>query len=343
LSYGQYFTAVRHFLLQETVQAQLQAVACPAGSAAITSAAVYLEKHGQFYHPARIETVCGSYTHNFVLNVAISAQGRSLLHNDVQNIQRLQAAYPYSFLPQVYHFIDIGSDLVGQALSMALGEWLSGFFEFHLAVDLHNDRPILVVWDPERGRTPLSDTPAAAVYRQAAKILAAYLNPETFEHIRHWHHAAGDFVVQSRADRVRLRLVTVRDYAPLFQNLEVSVENVFELLTLYLIHTALHLGLDRCDGTGDPVWAGPIAVNAAVDGTLDGLRLQAEQGILPGELVDQFVSYIKGYPIGELEALCREMVIRWPPDTMGRDLMLERTGPVATRLHSAIQLLDAGI
>ena len=342
LTYGQYFTAVRHVLLQESVQARMQAVASNR-SDAVSSLAVYLEKHGQFYHPARIEAVFGPQTLNFVLNVAITDAGRDCLRKDVRHVQRLQTEYPYSFLPQIYHFTDIRSDVAGQPLSMALGEWLTGFFEFHLAEDPQDGRQTLVVWEPDRGRTRLPETVCEAVYRQAAKILAAYLDLDTFEHIRHWHHAAGDFVVQPRADRIRVRLVTVRDYAPLFGNIEITVDNVFELLTLYLINTALRMGLDRCDGTGTSVWAGNIAVSAAVDGTLDGLCLQAEHGILPEALVNGFVAYIKRYPDGELEALCQDLVIRWPADTIGRELILDRIGLVATCLHVAIQHLDDGL
>jgi hypothetical protein len=343
VTYGQYFSAVRHVLLQEPVQERMQAVAFQRQSDAVASLAVFLEKHGQFYHPARIEAVIGKQTLNFVLNVALTEAGRACLRQDVRHTQRLQTEYPYCFVPQIYHFNDIGSDGAGQTLSVALGEWLTGFAEFHLAQAAQDGRQTLVIWDPDRGRTELPETLFEAVYRQAAKILAAYLNLDTFEHIRHWHHAAGDFVVQRRKDRIRMRLVTVRDYAPLFGDLEITPDNVLELLTVYLIKTALRMGLDRCNGTGTPVWAGNIAVSAAVDGTLDGLYLQADHGILPEAFVNGFVSYIKAYPVGELEALCRDMVVRWPDATIGRDLILDRIGWVATSLHVAIQHLDGGL
>ena len=79
LRHGEYFHTIRTYLendgcgilcralnrrLQQNVKSQ-----------DIREIRICLEKHGEFYHPARIEVLAGPQTISFVLNVAVSETG----------------------------------------------------------------------------------------------------------------------------------------------------------------------------------------------------------------------------------------------------------------------------
>ena len=123
---------------------------------------IFLEKHGIFYHPARVEVTLkngynshvrppdttkseglGSSKHedfhtkqHFVLNTAISPQGLALIHREYALLQQLGAPSHHrngvgqKFLPRVFgaksHFCR------GMEIAFLLGEWFEGFHEFHL-------------------------------------------------------------------------------------------------------------------------------------------------------------------------------------------------------------------
>ena len=101
---------------------------------------------------------------------------------------------------------------------MFLGEWFEGYNEFHISLDPADEKHKIIVWDHEHGNYFLSTDQTKALYRQAAKILTCYYNVETFEQISSWHHAAGDFVLKCQNDEIDLKLITVRQYRPMFGN-----------------------------------------------------------------------------------------------------------------------------
>ena len=342
LTYGRYFTAVRDYLAQNDFQTLRQAAALlqgpDIGRATLYDLSIYLEKHGQYYHPARAVIEIGDQPRSFVINLAVTENGRAMLHTDVYNIQRLQSDFPYNFLPLMYDCAEFDSG--GQMVTIALGQWLSGFFEFHLSMQPDSDRPAMAVWDPTRGPIFLTAPQTRALFRQAAKILTAYLNLETFEQILDWHNAAGDFVVRVANGQTDVRLVTIRSYGPLFPGLEVSAENVLHILSLFLLNNSLRLCLDRCDGIGEPAWAGRTAVSAILAGTLDGLQLQVDSGLIPDEIPAYFRQYLNAMTVGELQALGRGIVENWHADAIGRDLARSQIETHAGQMEMAIRQLD---
>jgi len=342
LTYGRYFAAVHNYLAQNDFQTLRQAAAQlrgpDLGRAILSDLSIYLEKHGQYYHPARAAIEIGDQALSFVINLAVTENGRAILHTDVHNIQRLQSDFPYNFLPLMYDCTDFDSG--GQSVTIALGEWLCGFFEFHLSRQPDSDRPAMAVWDPMRGAVFLTERQTRLVFRQAAKILTAYLNLETFEQILNWHNAAGDFVVQVADGQTDVRLITIRRYGPLFPGLEVSAENVLHLLSLFLLNNSLRLCLDRCDGIGEPAWAGRTAVSAILEGILDGLQLQVDSGLIPDEIPTYFRQYLNAMTVAELQALGRGIVENWHADAIGRDLALSQVEAHAGQMEKAIRQLD---
>ena len=343
LTYGHYFTAVRKYLEKDQFRVFHQGAARilghEIGPAGFSDLSVILEKHGQYYHPARITTGVGERTLSFALNLAVTESGRAFLHTDFYNMRRLQGLFSYNFLPLMVHCADIESGESGPAVTIAFGEWLSGFHEFHQTLQKATDRQAVAVWDPAHGHKFLTEHQSQSLFRHATRILTAYLNLETFEQILNWHHAAGDFVVRTADDRIDVRLITVRRYGPLFPGLTVSAENVLHLLTVFLLNNSMRMRLDRFDGIGDPAWAGPGTAASVILGTLDGLQLQIDSGSIPEDVLIYFRQYLKMLGLEDLKELCRDILDRWHVDTIGRGLALSQVEIHAIQMQKAIRSL----
>lgn len=344
LTYGTYFTVVRNYLEENHYQVILQGAAQMLGHAVgpstFSELSVILEKHGQYYHPARITTRVGERTLSFAINLAVTECGRAFLHTDFHNIRRLQALFSYNFLPVMYHCADIEPGNSGPAVTLAFGEWLSGFHEFHQTLQKETDRQVVAVWDPAHGHKFLTEHQSQALFQHATRILTAYLNLETFEQVLNWHHAAGDFVVRTAGDRIDIRLITVRRYGPLFPGLEITADNVLHLLTVFLLNNSMRMRLDRYDGVGEPAWAGPGTAASVIFGTLDGLQLQIDSGSIPEDVLIYFRQYLKMLGLEDLKELCRDILARWHADTIGRSLALSQVKVHAMQMEKAIRQLD---
>ncbi len=293
---GDYFEAVRAFLLDPPHHRLVDAVSCrirrPVPDVALDFIDICLEKHGQFYHPARVVTAAGGPELSFVVNAAVTAPGMEIIEADFRNIRRINRQFPYRFLPRVYHLGEVRDDTVRPKWRLFLGQWLENYHEFHL----HRLRPDgavrMFLWDPARGSTKLSATQTAEVYRLAARILTATYSVTTGEQIGAWHHAAGDFVLRI-IPSIDLKLVTARQYRPLFGELNHDAEMVFQALLLFLLNLSVRMRIDRDHGTGDLLWAEEPAVAATVDGFFEGLDLQIRHGLIPSELPALFRAYTK--------------------------------------------------
>jgi len=299
ISHGDYFGAVRTFfekrgleILSRAAARQLQQKVKPED---IREIRIGLEKHGEFYHPARIEVPIRQQSIFFVLNVAVSESGIRTINQEYRNINRLNDGFPLSLLPQVYGFGEVAT-AGRRKLPMFLGQWFEGYNEFHIARDPSDNAEKIIVWDDADKRFYLSVEQQAEVYRQAARILAYYYNAETFEQIFAWHHAAGDFIVRIENGLVDLKLITVRRYAPLIQNLnhpENSVkgpEMILQALLLFFLGLSIRMRLDRLDGVGDITWADSRAVPATLEGLFEGLALKPRIPELP-DAIDQCFGY----------------------------------------------------
>jgi hypothetical protein len=299
ISYADYFGAVRIFfenrgleILSRAVTRTLQQTVTPED---IREIRIRLEKHGEFYHPARIEVPVGQQSIFLVLNVAVSATGLRTINEEYRSLKRLNDGFPLSFLPKVYGF---GEVVTGgnRKLSMFLAQWFQGYNEFHLSKDLSDNSEKISVWDEAGSRFFLSAEQQAEICRQAAKILAYYYNVETFEQIFAWHHAAGDFVLRIDSNVVDLKLVTVRRYAPLLQDLnrpengDKGPETILQALLLFFLGLSIRMRLDRLDGVGDITWADARVVPAILEGFFEGLTLKPQIPELP-EAIDQCFGY----------------------------------------------------
>jgi len=298
VSHGDYFTAVRNFLEQDRsgiiTRAVSQHMHRDVTSQEIEEIRIFLEKHGEFYHPARIETVLHGTAIPFVLNVAISDSGKNFIQREYGLLKQLDEDFPCSFLPKVYGQGCVS--MTGDEIGMFLGEWFQGYNEFHISLDPEDEKHKIVVWDHEHGNFFLTTDQATNFYRQAARILTCYYNVETFEQILSWHHAAGDFVLKCQNDSIDVKLITVRQYRPMFENdsgnENPDAELILEALLVFFLNLAIRMRLDRLDGVGEIVWSDNIALKGTLNGFFEGLALKPLISLFSEPLADCFQKHL---------------------------------------------------
>lgn len=233
--------------------------------------AIILEKHGEFYHPSRLVIDGQGGATSLVLNVAVTPAGRAWMSSEMAALVRVAKRLAPASVPAIY-----GQALISgpgqEPLGMFLADWFDDFHEFHLSIDPRQDGLSLVVWDTTNGPFFLSGPQQAAVYRQAARLLTRAYDPVTTDQIYPWHHASGDFVLRTRGESMELRLITVRQYAPTMQGEgPPDADARLTSLLVFFLNLTLRNRIDRLNGTGDPAWAGPLAVPATVAGVFQAL------------------------------------------------------------------------
>jgi hypothetical protein len=286
VNHGDYFTAARDFLQRDRYEIITQAISHhlnrKISSQEIEKIRIFLDKHGEFYHPAKVETVLKDVKIPFVLNVAVTDIGKQCAQREYRLLKKLDTQYPDSFVPKVYAQGSVLIKMDQVEIRMFLGEWFEGFNEFHISYDPDDKRHKIIVWDDKHGNFFLTPHQTMELYRQVAKILTYYYNVETFEQIFSWHHAAGDFVLKCQKDDIELRLVTVRQYRSLFENngaaesLESNSEVILEALLVFFLNMAIKIRIDRLDGVGDIVWSDDMAIKGILKGFFEALALKPE-------------------------------------------------------------------
>ncbi|MDM8517589.1 hypothetical protein QUF76_15440 [Desulfobacterales bacterium HSG16] len=296
---GDYFTAVHTFLYTDNGKLLADAMTKQTGGeilpGRIEKIDIFLIKHGRFYHPALIKTTADTRTCSFVLNVAVSEEGNACIETEYELLKKLGQIDHTGCLPQVYgkgrFFTDHGCEI-----QMFSGLWFDNFFEFHISKDHKTDQNRIIVWDQIRGNKYIAAESAARIYHNAAKILTSFYNPETFEQIFSWHHAAGDFVVCiDDKENVEVKLITVRRYAPMIDLPESGIPDPIDSLhglLLFLINISIRTRFDRLDGIGKPVWADEIAVESTVKGFFEALSQKSPLSGIELPLADLFHEFV---------------------------------------------------
>jgi len=306
ITYGQYFSAISRFCAaggwDRIITAASRQLEQPVVRQDLGRLSIFLEKHGAFYHPARLQVKVKDQALSFVVNVAASFHGRNALSREVKALERLNDQRPFGWFPKVYSF-------ASDRLPMFLGDWFDGFHEFHLTQQPDSDEPALVVWDGAATRSVLSEKQAAALYRNAAMILTTCYDPLTSCQIFPWHHAAGDFVVRAEGDGVSVRLITVRDYAtPSGIAAEPDDERaILDALVNFFIHLSIRMRLDRFDGVKDVAWASDHCIVPMLDGFFQGLDLTARMSGFPETFPDTFRHYFNHHKGTDLLTMARRI------------------------------------
>ena len=354
ITYGIYFTAVRSFLCRNAFAVVSDGMTGEDISTpgAIRAIAVYLVKHGQFYHPAKVDVRTEHASATFVVNVAISDAGREAIEREFGLLRRLSCEVADGALPRVYGF---GRPVLatGHDLHMFLGQWFEDYHEFHLTRRSEiSDTPDTtvsgrlrhVVWDSQR-RPPrqLSSEQSAALYRAIAAILTRYYNPLTFEQIFPWHHAAGDFIVKLENGQVAVKLITVRRYAPSFRVPAATRDDssqlrlVLEALLVFLLNLLIRLRLDRLDGIGEVAWADEGALENGLLGFWEALALKSTDPRWPIPLAEAFRLYVAEIEESDLYELSQTMVRNQNPATAELEVVQQYLSDHVSRLRRLLR------
>ena len=317
LGHGEYFQAIRNFfendgneILCRALTRQLQQ---DVKADDIREIHICLVKHGEFYHPARIEVFAHHQKIFFVLNVAVSETGIKAINKEYHCLIKLNDEFPIRFLPEVFGFGEVALTR-DHKIRMFLGHWFEGYQEFHVSRDPSDNRNKILVWDDIRSPYYLSLKQSAELYRQAARILTYYYNVESFEQIFPWHHGAGDFVVKNDKTDLDLKLISARGYAPLFTNPsqlkkgEKDIELILQGLLIFFLNLSIRMRLDRYDGVGDIVWADGEVVQSTLDGVMDGLALKVSVASMPDSLDNCFRYYLSVCTKDDLYELSNALV-----------------------------------
>ena len=237
----------------------------------ISSVKVFLEKHGAFYHPLKIQVVIpNSATCSFVMNGAVSSRGLSLMKNEYNLLFKINQMYSKCYLPQIYgfDFVEIDKGRVG----FFLGQWFDDHKEFHVTDD--KGKRQIVIWESDGSCQHIKLNHGFEIYQEISSILTYYYNLETFEQISSWHHAAGDFIVNMEDDKLDVRMITVREYSPLTQFADRKDDkniNILPSLLLFFLTLTIKIRLDRLNGTGKTIMVDIAVLNSVVKGFLSAL------------------------------------------------------------------------
>lgn len=316
ITYGDYFAAARDFLIQDNFGLLRRAAGRmtdgPVTSADIKQVGVYLLKHGAFYHPSCVILSVFQRRLALVLNVAVSADGQKMLPREYDCLSRLNEAHSAPPWPAAYGRGE-GQTGGGRHLPMFLGQWFSGYYEFHLTRGVPAGELAVAVWDTDNGNRILRGQPVLDLIRKMAVLLTYAYNPLTFEAILDWHHGAGDFVVQTAGNQVDVRLITVRNYAPLVRSPDPDLEAVLDGLLLFLVSISLRLRLDRLDGIGAPAVYPGVVVPAICEGFRQGLKMSIASRGLPEDFIPALGAYCGAHKAEQLSPLVDAVMANYPP------------------------------
>ncbi len=326
-TYGDYFAVAARYLAADGFQPVILGTGLDLDG--IQRIAVRLVKHGAFYHPAQVVIETHSGTVIRVLNVAVSAVGFHQMNSELEALSRLAPGPEANRIPTVYHSgrVDTPS---GRPVGCFLGEWFSGFWEFHLSRDPESGDRSLVLWDEETGHRSLSEDQAVSVYQGAARILTGCFNPDTADEVLSWHHAAGDFVARFTGTRADVKLVTARGYglqSPINGGGMAPKELRLLNLLLFFARLSIRNALDRLDGTGEWVWAGWPSVKGTVRGFFEGLT--------PEDAIGLF-AMIRGYDADAYGTILEAIVDSYHPDAPDGACARQHLSPLAEALEVAV-------
>lgn len=334
-TYGDYFCAARDFLEQDNAAVLCTAVSQVSGRPIkaddLSKVSVYIVKHGAYYHPGYVTVDAVGQQWPMVLNVAVSPAGQRIITDEYRNLVILNSERPKKFWPMVFGQ-GTGHTCRQQPLPMFLGQWLEGFYEFHLTQDGTGSKKNVIVWNNDQGHELLPPFQVKELLRKSTAILAYAYNPLTLEGIRGWHHAAGDFVIRPSEKSLQVRLITVRRYAPVLDIATPDVAAILDALLVYFIELSLRMRLDRLNGVGKAT-RHPLEVLPAIcAGLFEGLALSAADRGLPDDFAETAMQYFALQDENQLRSILESITTRSFFPAQERTLVSQMIGPHARRL-----------
>ena len=345
LTYGDYFEAAHHFLVRNDLSLLRSALEHRLGSQVepgrLRHLNIFLVKHGEFYHPAKIQLLLDENAFDFVLNVAASEAGRRCLAEELRCLTLLARHPAAEYIPRVYEQGEVASP-VGLNLLMWLGEWFDDFHEFHWTRTKTGSGLRLAVWDPLTGKRYLDANQTGPIFRQASAILTHFFDLTTFEHINPWHHAAGDFIIRQQKDRIDVRLVTVRGYPGMIAGIDskntpgADASLMLQVMLLFLVKLSLRMRLDRLDGVGDLVWADESVVRETVAGFRSALSQKSKPQKLPDTPIICFDAYTVQCHESDLMEIIEAVIAAFPEKNPEKSILLREMKAHAKILFQTI-------
>jgi hypothetical protein len=239
------------------------------------------EKHGIFYHLASVEVFLAEIRTKFTLSTAVSSAGIDCLMRERDILDRINRTFRLPYLPEIFGMREMNwsTDLgTREKMIMLSARWFEDYHEWHLADDPVDGRRKIQIWDLKRGTRYASSAEAVHIIKEVSKILTLYYNYGNFSQIGSWHHAAGDFIVNTGEDgKLRVRLTTVRKYEPLLASFGEDDFNPMIAMFYFFLDTTIRMRLDRLDGVGEMVWMDDFALPATIKGFFEGLKERESQ------------------------------------------------------------------
>jgi hypothetical protein len=300
------------------------------------------EKHGAFYHIARIVLIGLEQKVQFAVTTALSGSAKVSLKEEFLVLQQLAAMNP-DFLPEVYcsEMVTWETSSGADEFCMVLGEWLDGYHEWHVSIDPASNMQRIQLWDYENGYRFLADAECGELLRQAAYILTCYYDRGSFCQISPWHHGAGDFVLKAEPGIFSVKLITARQYEPLVHfDAEEGADRLVAAIH-YLLNLVLRIRLDRIDGVGEPAWLESFAVHAAVAGFFAALADSQNKDRLTIGPVGEFLEIMQSFDTGEIYDMYESLLeIYAEEDQDDFRLIKEKLADHAAELHQALQVFS---
>ena len=327
LTYGAYFEAIEAFVARDgyaPLRAALAGTGCDLEG--VREIVLKAEKHGALYHPASL-TLGGpdGETVRLCVNVAVTDVARDCLAGEAGLLGALRDRFGGTSLPEPY----AAGEVAG--CGMLLEQWFAGFHEFH-----QDGAGRVRLWDYDAGERLLDPAEALAVYREAARILTLYYDPETGASLGPWHHAAGDFVARVAEGRVDVRCITVRGYGAAHDFSQAGPMAGKLALLAFFTDLTLRMRLDRVDGVGQLVLAGEDVARAAVAGFATALGERPDTR----DSAPDLLAFLASFSPEELAGAGRQLAAPCPPD---EDALFEAAWPDhAVALAEALAAVTAG-
>ena len=274
ITHEKYFTHIHTLLEKDDFHLVRTAVlACGGTAEVLQTIDIQLQKHGAFYHPARIcVTTPKNKSFLFAANIAFSTAGLRQIEEEFLAFSVLQKTAGAKHLPKLY---GMGETTLpnAQPFKLFLVDWLSSFYEFHITQNPITQPFSVGVWESPSSQFLLSEPEKKNLYFQCAHILTDLLDLHRLWEVFPWHHAAGDFVVRKNETGIAVKLITVRRYGPLFGTSadSLSPQEIFEGLICYIQTLAIKMGLDRYDGIQEMVFFGDEILPEVISGIMTSL------------------------------------------------------------------------
>ncbi|ACL05982.1 conserved hypothetical protein [Desulfatibacillum aliphaticivorans] len=349
-TFGGYFQALGQMLAEDGFAIPMAGVKSQLGEdlevSHVREWRVVAEKHGAFYHPARVEAVTERGTAVLAANVALSDPGRAAAEREYALLSALQKGRKQSFIPTPYGLDRTPCPLEGGGSTEAMAlfcQWYAGYCEFHLSVNPESGKHGVIVWDNQGGHFFLDQSQAASLYEKAAAILSYYYDPENFRQIFPWHHAAGDFVVKVEDGVTDVRLITVRQYEGMIEAQDgADLESRVEAALYFLANLTMRMRLDRLDGVGDLVLAEDSEVFPCVRGIFQGLASREKESGEKGDFHSILLDICRELPQETWRNLCLELVEASSSQAPDRPLLLAHIEEHAQALVEAFSKSTGG-